>query len=202
MLNFRQKIFISYVLVFLVFIALMSPVASLIVRRIVERAMENRGYEIISRIKDAENNEEMIAKLREIKPFVFFRITLIGEDRKVIYDSHTRRALGSKYDQEHLVNDTSVIEAFRNGSGYAESYSESLSQKFAYTALAFEAQGKEFVIRTAFPFRYVKELINDFEIGFLLFSFSCFDFIQLNDLVYHQSLDEAHSGNYHHRCKL
>jgi two-component system, OmpR family, phosphate regulon sensor histidine kinase PhoR len=168
MLNFRQKIFISYVLIFLVFIALMSPVASLIVHRIVERAMENRAVEIIAKIQPSSSNKEMILKLKEIKPFVFFRITLIGEDRKVIYDSHTKQVLGPKYNQDHLVNDTSVGEAFSRGTGYAEGFSESLLQKFAYTAALFESHGEKFVIRTAFPYRYVKELINDFEIGFLL----------------------------------
>lgn len=168
MLNFRQKIFISYVLVFLIFIALMSPVASLIVHRIVERAMENRAIEIISKIQPSSSNEEMILKLREVKPFVFFRITLIGEDRKVLYDSHTKQVLGPKYKQDHLVNDTSVAEAFEKGMGYAESFSDALSQKFAYTAVLFESHGEKYVIRTAFPYRYVKELINDFEIGFLL----------------------------------
>lgn len=168
MLNFRQKIFISYVLVFLVFVALMSPVASLVVHRIVERAMENRAFEIISNIKTSATNEEMIFKLKEIKPFVFFRITLIGEDRKVIYDSHKKQVLKEKYNEDHLINDTSVVEAFKNGSGYSEGISEALSQKFAYTAVLFESHGEKFVIRTAFPYRYIKELINDFEIGFLL----------------------------------
>lgn len=168
MLNFRQKIFISYVLVFLVFVALMSPVASLVVHRIVERAMENRAVEIIAKIKPSKNNEEMILKLKEIKPFVFFRISLIDENRKVVYDSHTKQVLREKYHLDNLVNDTSVGEAFKTGTGYAEGISEALSQKFAYTAVLFESHGEKYVIRTAFPYRYVKELINDFEIGFLL----------------------------------
>lgn len=168
MLNFRQKIFISYVLVFLVFVALMSPVASLVVHRIVERAMENRAFEIIAKIKSSSTDEEMILKLREIKPFVFFRITLIGEDRKVIYDSHKKQILREKYNQEHLSTDTAVEEAFKSGTGYTEGVSDALAQKFAYTAVLFESHGEKFVIRTAFPYRYVKELINDFEIGFLL----------------------------------
>ncbi len=170
MLSFRQKIFLSYVAVFLVFLGLMSPFASLIVGRIVEKAMENRALELIERIKTASNNEMMLRRLKELKPLIFFRISVITDEKKVLYDSHTKRLLGPKFSQEHIVDHPEVLEALKYGTGYSEDYSDLLSQKFAYTAVAFEFHGKTYVMRTAFPYRYVKELIADFEAGFIILS--------------------------------
>lgn len=168
MLNFRQKIFLSYVLVFLMFLALMSPVASFIVRRIVEQAMENRALELISKIQNATDDASLIRRLKELKPVIFFRVGVITDEGKVLYDSHTKKILGARFSQEHVVNHPEVMEAFAKGSGYNEDYSEILAQKFAYTAVAFDFHGKTYVMRTAFPYRYVKELTNDFEVGFLI----------------------------------
>lgn len=168
MFSFRQKIFLSYVLAFLVFLTMMSPVASLIVKRIVERAMENRAYELIDKIKSAPNNEALIRRLKEQKPLIFFRVSVITNDRKVLYDSHTKRLIGPRFSQEQLVDHPEVLQAFEKGTGYSEAYSNILAQKFSYVAVAFEFHGKTYVMRTAFPFRYVKELVNDFEVGFLV----------------------------------
>lgn len=168
MLTFRKKIFASYVLIFIAFIILMSSAASWIVKRVVEQVMENRAHELISRIQNSQDDEMMVRRLKELKPLIFFRVSLINNDKKVLYDSHTKRLLGPRFSQEHVVNHKEVLEAFKTGFGYAEDYSEILLQKFAYTAVAFDFHGKTYVLRTAFPFRYVKELIDDLEIAFFI----------------------------------
>lgn len=189
MLSFRQKIFLSYVIVFLVFMALMSPFSSLIVGRVVEQAMENRAIELIDRIKTAPNNEMMLRKLKELKPLIFFRISVITDTRKVLYDSHTKRLLGPRFSQEHVVDHPEVLQALKYGVGYSEDYSDILAQKFAYTAVAFDFHGKTYVMRTAFPYRYVKELISDFEAGFIILSsivlilFSLMTWVIINKLT-------------------
>ena len=58
-------------------------------------------------------------------------------------------------------------QAFQDGAGYHEDYSQLLNQKFSYFAKAFDFHGKTYVLRTAFPYQYVKEIIHDFDIGFL-----------------------------------
>lgn len=166
--TFRQKIFLTYLFVFILFLVLMSPLASLLVRQVVKKAMENRAREFIEMIKTAPNNEVMVRRLKELKPLIFFRVSVIDNEYKTIYDTHTKRLFGSLLTEDLPVDHPEVVEAFRYGKGYTEGYSEILSQKFAYTAVAFDFHGKKYVIRTAFPYRYVKELIDDFEIGFLL----------------------------------
>jgi len=165
MFTFRQKIFIAYVIVFLIFIALMFPFASSAVRKLTSKAMQDRSTELIAKIQSAPNNDALIRRLKEQKGLIFFRVSVITDERKVLYDSHTKRLLGPRFSQEYVVDHPEVMEAFEHGTGYNEDYSELLAQKFSYYAKAFDFHGKTYVLRTAFPYKYVVELTHDFELG-------------------------------------
>lgn len=168
MFSFRQKIFVSYLTVFLVFIVLLFPFVNRWVHRIVLQSMESRATEIIANIQDAPNNDALVRRLKDQKSILFFRSSIITNEHKVLYDSHTKRLLGPKFSQDYVVDHPEVLEAFQEGVGYHEDYSQILNQKFAYFAKAFDFHGKTYVLRTAFPYQYVSESIHDFEIGFLL----------------------------------
>lgn len=167
MFNFRQKVFISYLALFLIFLVLTFPFASQTVRKIAAKAMEDRATEIIERIRTAPNNEALVRRLKDQKPLIFFRVSVISDERKVLYDSHIKRILGTQFSQDYVVSHPEVLEAFEKGVGYKVDYSQLLSQKFAYFAKAFDFHGKTYVLRTAIPFEYVSELSHDFEMGFL-----------------------------------
>lgn len=167
MFSFRQKIFISYLAVFLVFIVLMFPFVTQWVQKIVLQSMEARATEIIANIQEAPNNDALVRRLKDQKSIMFFRSSIITNEHKILYDSHTKRLLGPKFSQEYIVAHPEILQAFKEGVGYHEDYSQILNQKFAYFAKAFDFHGKTYVLRTAFPYQYVKEIINDFEIGFL-----------------------------------
>ena len=171
MLSFRKKILISYFAVFLVFIALMFPFATNTVQKIVVKAMQDRATELIEKIQSAQTNDELVKRLRQQRFMVFFRVSIITNDRKVLYDSHSKQVLGPKFNQEYVVYHPEVEQAFREGSGYNEDYSMLLNgQKFAYMAKTFDFHGKTYVMRTAFPYRYFVELSEDFKIGFVALS--------------------------------
>lgn len=167
MLSFRQKILLSYLIVFFVFIILMFPFVTRWVHEIVLHSMEARTGEIIGNIQDAPNNDALVRRLKDQKSIMFFRTGVITNEHKVLYDSHTKRLLGPKFSQDYVVDHPEVSEAFQEGKGYHEDYSQILGQKFAYLAQAFDFHGKTYVLRTAFPYQFVREIINDFEIGFL-----------------------------------
>ncbi len=167
MFSFRQKIFVSYLTVFLVFILSMFPFVTRWVHSIVLQAMEARASEIIINIKDAPNNDALIRRLKDQKSLMFFRCSIISHEHKVLYDSHTKRLLGPKFSQDFVVDHPEVEQAFHENLGYHEDYSQILNQKFAYFAKAFDFHGHTYVLRTAFPYQYVKEIVHDFEIGFL-----------------------------------
>lgn len=165
--TFRQKIFITYVLVFFIFIAIIFPFTQRAVKDIVRKGMADRATEVIEKIKYAEDHEDLIRKIKEQRGMIFFRISVITDEHKVIYDSHTKKILREAFSTEHIVEQKEVLQAFEEGRGYNEDYSETLDQDFAYFAKSFDFHGKTYVLRTAFPLKYVSELMRDFEIGFL-----------------------------------
>jgi two-component system phosphate regulon sensor histidine kinase PhoR len=170
MFSFRQKIFINYAAVFFLFILLLFPFVSQWVHYIVMNAMEDRATEIISNIQKAPNNEALIRRLKDQKSLVFFRVGVISDEQKVLYDSHTKRLLGPRFSQDYVVDHPEVMQAFQEGVGYHEEYSALLDQKFAYFAKSFNFHGRIYVLRTAFPHQFVIELSQNFEFGFLGFS--------------------------------
>lgn len=167
MLSFRQKIFLVYAIGFILFLILLFPLSSVVVSSIVRNAMEARSRELIQRIEHAGNDEGLVKTLKDQKPLLFFRVSVITDQRKVLYDSHTKRLLGPRFSQEYVVDHPEVLEALDKGLGYHEDWSNLLGQKFAYMAIAFDFHGKRYVLRTAFPYRYVSEMQRDFELGFL-----------------------------------
>lgn len=171
-LSLRKKIFISYLILFVIFVTLMYPFAITTVKKIMIRSMDDRTSELIEVIRFAPDNEELIKYLKDQKPLIFFRVSIITDERKVLYDSHTRRLLGPEFTQEYIVQHPEVFEAFEKGKGYHEEYSEILGQDFSYFAKTFPFHGKTYVMRTAFPYKYVAQVTNNFEIGFLLFATS------------------------------
>ena len=167
MLSFRQKILVTYLFVFLIFIALMFPFAQSAVKDLVLKAMEDRTTALISVLEKTPNDEALITKLKEQKALIFFRVSVITNERKILWDSHTKRILGPGFSQDYIVSHPEVLAAFREGTGYHEEYSKLLSQDFAYFAKSFRFHGKTYVVRTAFPLEYIKEISKDFEFGFL-----------------------------------
>lgn len=148
----------------------MFPFSTKTVNRIVFKSMDDRTTEIINKIKIAKDNEDLVRKLKDQKPLLFFRVSVISNEHKVLYDSHAKRVLGPKFSQDYVVDHPEVNEAFLHGRGYFDDYSVLLGQKFTYFAKSFDFHGKTYVLRTAFPYKYVVEITRNFEIGFLTLS--------------------------------
>lgn len=167
MFSFRQKIFITYVVLFIVFTSLTFPLVTSIVRTIAKKSMQDRANELITKIQSAPNNDALVRRLKDQKSMIFFRVSVITDDGRILYDSHNKNLMGPRFSQEHVIDHPEVVEAFRTGTGYTEDYSELVDQKFSYYATAFDFHGKTYVMRTAFPYKYFADLKNDCEIAFL-----------------------------------
>lgn len=129
--------------------------------------MEDRANELVSKIQSASDNSALVRRLKDQKSLIYFRVSIISDEGKIIYDSHTKQLMGPRFSQEYVIDHPEIIEAFNKGKGYSEDYSELLQQKFSYFAKAFEFHGKTYVIRMAFPYKYLSDLTDDFEIAFL-----------------------------------
>jgi two-component system, OmpR family, phosphate regulon sensor histidine kinase PhoR len=168
MLSFRQKIFLSFVFLFIILTLATFPIVTHIVRSIAQKAMEERANELIDKIQPALNNAALVRRLKDQKSIIFFRVSIISDDGKVLYDSHTKQLMGPRFSQEYITDHPEIVEAFSKGKGYSEDYSELLQQKFSFFAKTFDFHGKNYVIRMAFPFKYFSDLTDDFEIAFLV----------------------------------
>ncbi len=169
-LSLRQKIFTIYLVLFFLFVVLMFPFSTSTIKGIMLKSMDDRATELIHSIETAPNDEMLVLYLKNQKPLIFFRVSIINSERQVLYDTHTKKLLGSKFNQQYVVHHPEVLEALEHGTGYNEEYSAILKQKFAYYAKSFDFHGKTYVLRTAFPYKYLSEITHDFEIGFLVWS--------------------------------
>ena len=170
MFNFRTKAFISYLLVSLPFLALMFPFAAKTVKNLVYRSMKMRSQELIAKIQSAPSDQELVRRIKDQKAQIFFRVGIITDEQKILYNTSAQRVVSPRITQEYVVDHPEVLEAFATGTGYNEDYSDILSQKYIYLAQRFDFHGKEYVMRSAFPYKYVMDLTRDFELGFLVLS--------------------------------
>jgi two-component system phosphate regulon sensor histidine kinase PhoR len=165
-LSLRQKILYSYIAVFLFFITAMYLFSSNIVTEIVYRSLRERSAEIVEKIKNEADDYALVQKLKDQRYLIFFRVGLITDERKLLYDSYTRRLLGPDFNQ-NLAKHPEVEQAFLEGVGYYEGDSELLGQRFVYMATAFDFHGKTYILRTAFPYKFVGELSHDIKKGLI-----------------------------------
>lgn len=169
MRTFRQKAFTSYLILLLVFLGLMFPFISNSVQQIVFRSMRDRADELIQKLVLAKDDVDLVEMIKTQKPLFFYRIGILDNERRLLYDSHTKRLLGSIYFPLQFITHPEIEEALEYGAGYSEEYSHLLGQKLIYVAKRFDFHGKPYVLRLAFPFKYIQDLREDFTIGFLFF---------------------------------
>lgn len=168
-MSFRKKIFISQLLLFFVFVLILFPFLAKTVRGIVHKSLEVNTYELIDEIKSAQDEKELIQRLIVAEDYVFFRVTLFNDKGVMLFDSHLERTLGKNFKPHYQTFQPEVAEALKKGNVYTEAYSQAFGRKLAYISISFSLNGQKYVLRTAFPYNQVQEMIQNFEIGFLLF---------------------------------
>lgn len=157
----------------------MYPIATQTVHNIVYSMMSDRVDELIEKISDAPDDEALVQRLKDQKSLIFFRVSVITDQRTVLYDNYTKRMLGPRFDKNLIFNHPEVEEAFEEGVGYYEGFSKLLNQQFIYLATAFDFHGKTYVLRTAFPYKFVADMTHDFKMGFLGVSFAVLSLFSL-----------------------
>ncbi|MBA3958714.1 MAG: PAS domain-containing protein [Parachlamydiaceae bacterium] len=186
--SLRQKILISYLSAVLILMTVIYPLASFMVQQTVLKLLKERSSELIERIRHESNDYALVQRLKDQRALIFFRVSLITNERKLLYDSYTKRLLGPKFNQQTAVH-PEVEQAFEEGTGFYEDDSKLLGQRFVYHAEAFEFQDKTYVLRTAFPFKFVSDLTHNVEFNLIALSsvalllFSLMTWIILNRLT-------------------
>lgn len=146
----------------------MFPFASQIVHRIAHKGLYDRAIELIGIIQNAPNDQALIRLLKQQKQGTFFRFTIINDHQQVLFDSHVKGALGLHFGKDYIIEHPEVLEALYEGNGQHVGYSYALGQRLTYAAKRFDFHGKPYVVRVAFPYKYILDISRNFEIGFLL----------------------------------
>ena len=168
--SFQKKFFLSYLIILLIFLALMFPFVASSVQKIVFDAMNVQADEIISDLNMAQNEEELVQRLKKQRPFIFYRIAILDDAQRTLYDSHIKSLVKPLFFPLRATSHPEVEEALRQGIGYSEGYSHLLERKLIYFAKSFVYNEKTYVVRIAFPHEYIKQLRKNFEFGFVVFS--------------------------------
>jgi two-component system, OmpR family, phosphate regulon sensor histidine kinase PhoR len=148
----------------------MFPFVTNSVQNIVLQSMSERADELVETITEAEDERGLIQALKDQKHLLFFRVGLIDENLEIIYDSHTKRLIGSLVYEGTKETPLEVLKAIEFGIGFSEEYSALLGQKLVYLAKSFDFQGRRYILRLAFPHEYMQELKRNFEVGLVIFS--------------------------------
>jgi two-component system, OmpR family, phosphate regulon sensor histidine kinase PhoR len=163
-MSFRQKIFISYLTVFLIFTALLYPIVTSLIEQIQKRNLRRTTVDLISHIVSAPNFSHLIERLKQREKFSFFRVSLISPKEGYLYDSHQQIA---GFDNESFLKQPEVEEALSKGSGYEIRFSPLFGQEMAYMAVRFKYQGRDLILRTSFPYGGISSLTRDLALTFL-----------------------------------
>ena len=147
----------------------MFPSVTNSVQRIVFRSMNDCADDLIRELVVAKNDEELVQVLKDQRSQLFYRVGILDHERRLLYDSHTKRLLGTPFFPLQFVTHSEIEDALQNGVGYSEEYSHLLGQKLVYVAKRFDFHGQPYVIRLAFPFQYIQDLRDGFTVGFLFF---------------------------------
>ncbi len=170
-LSFRRKIILSQIVLFVVFVAALFPFIERTVTLIVRDTLEETAKELIQRLSRASSESDMVEMIKQQEYFSFFRMSIINDKHELVYDSHVSRLLGESYRNLYPATHPEVEQALKEGSGYVVAESETFGGTFAYVAERFTFQEKTYVLRLAFPYWQLQDLMRNFEIGFLAFSF-------------------------------
>ncbi len=167
MLSYRQQILLGYLAVLLVFMIVLFPLATRFATHLTTNAMGSRADALMATVTLAQDEAALIRRLKDQRPLLFFRASLINEELITLYDTH---AIRSKRTAGRLaaINHPEVVEAFKTGVGQAIGFSDMLGQEFLYLAKRFEFRGQVYVLRMAVPYAYVASLTNDIEYTFVI----------------------------------
>lgn len=164
-MSFRQKIFISYLIVFLIFTTLLYPIVTSLIERIQETNLRKATETLITNLSNAPTLADLIDRLKKSEKFNFFRISLLTLKEGYLYDSHSQI---EGFENERLLTQPEVEEALAKKTGYAIRYSPLFGQEMAYMAVRFAFQGTDYVLRTASPYGQIASLTHDLALTFLI----------------------------------
>ncbi len=161
LMSFRQRIFFIQLVLYLVFMILLFPFFKFLSVELVNNTLLDITSSLIERIETAKDEQEMIDILSHEQATVFYKITLMDANGKFLYDTYFQKAFEGQAFLHHFppesLNEEDVF------------YSKFLNKEYAFVSKSFITHGKEYILRTSFPYRLLGEVNKFFQIGFVIF---------------------------------
>jgi len=170
-LSFRKKIILSQFISFIIFFAALFPFIEKIAALLVRDSLIESTSELKDSLEKAGTEQELINSVEKQQYYSFFRISIINTKGFVVFDTHMKILLGDKFEPYFYTEHKEVAEAYEKGVGYVIEKSDTFKEKFAYVAETFKFKGETWILRTAFPYKQIQDLTENFELGMLIFSF-------------------------------
>lgn len=160
-LHFRRKIFISYLILFFLFVAILFPFINTTVQNLLRKSLEVKAEELTFPLQEAASLDEIIQIMQEKDTFAFQRVSLFDAQGNLLFDPHPKSKLTS---QEGA---TAILDAMAFQVGYQEAFSSVFRATFAHVAISFSSHGTTYILRLGVPFNEIRTIANNFEMGFL-----------------------------------
>lgn len=170
-LSFRKKIIMSQMISFILFFALLFPFIEKMSSNLVKDSLIESTTELKEQLEKATSMDQLIEILKKQQYYAFFRISLINSQGLVVFDTHMGRLLGDQFEPYYHTEHKEIAAARKKGVGYVVATSDTFGGRFAYCAQTFQFKGKQWIIRTSFPYNQIQDLSEHFELGMLIFSF-------------------------------
>jgi signal transduction histidine kinase/PAS domain-containing protein len=167
-LKFRQKITLSHILLFVVFVLISFPFIQRTVSQIVYNNLQINSSNLIKVVQTAKDEKEVLEKLREAHSYIFFRSSLFDANGSIIFDSAAEEFAQSKK-EDVVLPPAEVEEILQKRIVYSVGESRIFHMKLAYVSIPFDFHGKTYIFRTAIPFSQVEAFTEEFKFWFYLF---------------------------------
>lgn len=169
-LNFRQKITLSHILLFFIFVLVSLPFIEKTVGRIVYRNLQINSNNLIRVLQTAQSQEEILRKLEEAHGYIFFRFSLFDDHGAILFDSAAQEfGQGGKTSAAAPLTEEEVQEVIHSRVVYYVGESQIFQMRLAYVSIAFDVKGKIYIFRAAIPFSQVEEFTAEFKLWFFAF---------------------------------
>lgn len=164
MLSFRQKIFLSYLAIFLIFIAISYPIVTWLIKNTQERDLKRQTKDLVEELQKEPSLDLMLKSLQELEKHSFFQITLIDPKTGILFDTHQQSKNGVQKEEW-----PEIAHVMAKEEKYEIRYSPRFGQDMAYFAISFPFQQKTLILRTGFPFGQINHLAKGLTFTFLIF---------------------------------
>ncbi|MGC1878257.1 MAG: ATP-binding protein [Rhabdochlamydiaceae bacterium] len=184
-LNFRQKIILSHILLFVAFALFAFPFIEKTVSHIVFNNLEINSCNLIYVITRAKNEQQMITILKEAEGYFFFRVSLFDERGEILYDS-AKGEFGIEGPSAPL-QDSELKKTLQMKIVFSIGEAPIFETKLAYVTIAFDLHDQTYILRTAIPFSQVEEFTKQFKVWFFAFcAIALLFFGSITWLIFHR----------------